>query len=134
MCRPGWALALVAAQRLTEFARLRRVRDRIDREYAQPLNVEALASGVDMAAGELSRRFEAAYGTSPYGYLTALRVQRAVRLLHHGGLGAEEVGRVVGCASDGVFRGRFTELVGVPPRAAQPVRIREAPTTAPVLA
>lgn len=77
MCRPAWARARTAAMRLHELARLRRVRDRIDREYARPLDVLALAREAGMAAGELSRRFRLAYGTSPYGYLTERRAERA---------------------------------------------------------
>ena len=77
MCHPAWARARIAAQRLSDFARLRRVRDRIDREYAQPLDVEALARDADMAAGQLSRQFRLAYGASPYAYLKARRIERA---------------------------------------------------------
>lgn len=77
MCNPAWGRALTQAQRLKDFARLRRVRDRIDREYAQPLDVEALARGAGMAAGELSSRFRLAYGDSPHGYLMARRTERA---------------------------------------------------------
>lgn len=79
MCQSEWRRARVQAQRLAEFARLRRVRDRIDREYAQPLNVEALARDANMPAGQLSRQFRAAYGQSPYAYLTARRIERAAR-------------------------------------------------------
>src|SRR3954470_154629 len=70
-----------ASQHLRDLARLRRVRDRIDREYAQPLDVEALARGVHMSAGHLSREFRAAYGESPYGYLMTRRIERAMALL-----------------------------------------------------
>jgi len=69
------------AQRLRDLALLRRVRDRIDREYAQPLDVEALARGVHMSAGHLSRQFRAAYGESPYSYLMTRRIERAMTLL-----------------------------------------------------
>jgi predicted enzyme related to lactoylglutathione lyase/AraC-like DNA-binding protein len=64
---------VVIPQRLRHLARLRRVRDRIDREYAQPLDVEALARGAHMSAGHLSREFRAAYGESPYCYLMTRR-------------------------------------------------------------
>lgn len=76
MCHPSWARARLAAQRLDEFARLRRVRDWIDREYAQPLDIEALARGAGMSAAQLTRRFRLAYGVCPYGYQTARRLQR----------------------------------------------------------
>jgi AraC-like DNA-binding protein len=142
-----------AAQRLSDLALLRRVRDRIDREYAKPLNVEALARGVNMSAGHLSRQFKLAYGEAPYGYLMTRRIERAMALLRRGDLSVTEVCFTVGCSSLGTFSTRFTELVGVPPsvyrdRAAQatagmppcvakqvtrPVRNREAPVADPHL-
>jgi AraC-like DNA-binding protein len=104
-----------ATQRLRDLARLRRVRDRIDRDYAQPLDVEALARGVHMSAGHLSREFRLAYGESPYGYLMTRRIERAMALLRRGDLSITEVCVAVGCASLGTFSTRFTELVGMPP-------------------
>ncbi|MFD3872636.1 helix-turn-helix transcriptional regulator [Streptomyces sp. NPDC058623] len=117
MCKPEWRRARVEAQRLADLARLRRVRDRIDREYAQPLDVEALARDVSMSAGHLSRQFRAAYGESPYAYLMTRRIERATALLRRGDLSATEVCFEVGCASLGTFTTRFTELVGMPPGA-----------------
>ena len=134
---------------LADLARLRRVRDRIDREYAQPLDVEALARGAHMSAGHLSRQFKLAYGESPYSYLMTRRIERAMALLRRGDLSVTEVCFEVGCASLGTFSTRFTELVGMPPstyrqQAAQatagmapcvakqvtrPIRNREAPVT-----
>jgi AraC-like DNA-binding protein len=102
-------------QRLRELTLMRRVRDRIDREYAQPLDVEALARGVHMSAGHLSRRFKAAFGESPYGYLMTRRVERAMALLRRGDLSVTQVCFAVGCSSLGTFSTRFAELVGVPP-------------------
>ncbi|MEU8342691.1 helix-turn-helix transcriptional regulator [Spirillospora sp. NPDC048832] len=115
------------AQRLRDLARLRRVRDRIDREYARPLDVEALARGAHMSAGHLSRQFRLAYGESPYGYLMTRRIERAMALLRRGDLSVTEVCFAVGCSSLGTFSTRFTELVGMPPsayrrRAAAPAR------------
>src|ERR687897_3177923 len=104
-----------AAQHLTDLVLLRRVRDRIDREYAQPLDVEALARGVYMSAGHLSRQFRRAYGESPYSYLMTRRIERAVALLRRGELSVTEVCFEVGCSSLGTFSTRFSELVGVPP-------------------
>ena len=101
--------------RLRDLARLRRVRDRIDREYAQPLDVEALARGVHMSAGHLSREFKQAYGEAPYGHLMTRRIERAMALLRRGDLSVTEVCFAVGCSSLGTFSTRFTELVGVPP-------------------
>jgi AraC-like DNA-binding protein len=106
-----------SAQHLRDLAVLRRVRDRIDREYAQPLDVEALARGANMSAGHLSRRFRLAYGESPYGYLMTRRIERAMALLRRGDLSVTEVCFEVGCSSLGTFSTRFTELVGVPPSA-----------------
>ncbi|MGY1709930.1 helix-turn-helix transcriptional regulator [Geodermatophilus sp. SYSU D00758] len=143
-----------AAQHLRDLARLRRVRDRIDREYARPLDVGALARGVHMSAGHLSRRFRLAYGEPPYAYLMTRRVERAMTLLRRGDLSVTEVCFAVGCSSLGTFSTRFTELVGMPPstyrrRAARataglpscvarqvtrPVRNREARVAEPSLA
>jgi len=139
------------AQHLDDLVRLRQVRDRIDREYAQPLDVEALARGAHMSAGHLSRQFRLAYGESPYSYLMTRRIERAMALLRRGDLSVTEVCFAVGCSSLGTFSTRFTELVGMPPSAYQreaageaagmapcvakrvtrPVRNREAPARAP---
>ena len=136
-----------AAQHLRDLALLRRVRDRMDREYARPLDVEALARGVNMSAGHLSREFKRAYGESPYAYLMTRRIERAMALLRRGDLSVTEVCFEVGCSSLGTFSTRFTELVGVPPsvyrreatrstagmpscvarQVTRPVRNREAP-------
>ncbi|MFI8350513.1 helix-turn-helix transcriptional regulator [Streptomyces sp. NPDC085596] len=102
-------------RRLRELRLLRRVRDRIDREYARPLDVEALARGVNMSAGHLSRQFRAAYGESPYSYLMTRRIERAMALLRRGDLSVTEVCFEVGCSSLGTFSTRFSELVGMPP-------------------
>ncbi|WP_435875795.1 helix-turn-helix transcriptional regulator [Nonomuraea wenchangensis] len=141
-------------QRLRTLALLRRVRDRIDREYAQPLDVEALARGVNMSSGHLSREFRRAYGESPYSYLMTRRIERAMALLRRGDLTVTEVCFEVGCSSLGTFSTRFAELVGVPPstyrrqaaeategmpscvakQVTRPVRNREAPAAEPPLA
>jgi AraC-like DNA-binding protein len=140
-----------AAQHLRDLARLRRVRDRIDRDYAQPLDVETLAREAGMSAGHLSRQFRIAYGEPPYAYLMTRRIERAMALLRRGDLSVTEVCFTVGCGSLGTFTTRFTELVGVPPgvyrrqdanttegipscvarqvtRPMRPIRNREAPT------
>ena len=134
-------------QHLRDLAILRRVRDRIDREYAKPLDVEALARDAHMSAGHLSRQFKLAYGESPYSYLMTRRIERAMALLRRGDLSVTEVCFEVGCASLGTFSTRFTELVEMPPGAyrreqaratagmpscvakqvTKPVRNREAP-------
>jgi AraC-like DNA-binding protein len=102
---------------LRDLALLRRVKDRIDREYAQPLDVEALARGAHMSAGHLSRTFKAAYGESPYSYLMTRRIERAMALLRRGELSVTDVCFAVGFSSLGTFSTRFTELVGMPPSA-----------------
>ncbi|MEU9336934.1 helix-turn-helix transcriptional regulator [Streptomyces sp. NPDC048290] len=137
-------------QSLRDLARLRSVKDRIDREYARPLDVEALARGAHMSAGHLSRAFRRAYGESPYSYLMTRRIERAMALLRRGDLSVTEVCFTVGCSSLGTFSTRFTELVGVPPsvyrrraesvtqgipscvakQVTRPVRNREAPVPA----
>src|SRR5262245_8808382 len=142
------------AQHLDDLALLRRVRDRMDREYAQPLDVEALARGVNMSAGHLSRQFRLAYGESPYSFLMTRRIERAMALLRRGDLSVTDVCFEVGCSSLGTFSTRFTELVGVSPSAyrkdpttatagmpacvakqvTRPIRNREAPGTAPHVA
>jgi AraC-like DNA-binding protein len=143
-----------ATQHLRDLARLRGVRDRIDRDYAEPLDVDALARGAHMSAGHLSRRFRLAYGESPYGYLMTRRIERAMALLRRGDLSVTEVCFAVGCSSLGTFSSRFTDLVGVPPstyrrheagatagmpscvakQVTRPVRNREAPVTGSHLA
>jgi AraC-like DNA-binding protein len=142
-----------ATQHLRDLARLRRVRDRIDREYAQPLDVEALARDAHMSAGHLSRQFRLAFGESPYSYLMTRRIERAMALLRRGDLSVTEICLEVGCSSLGTFSTRFTELVGVPPstyrrdeagatagmppcvarQVTRPVRNREASVPAPQL-
>ena len=107
--------APAAEQHLRDLALLRRVRDRIDREYAQPLDVEALARDAHMSAGHFSRQFRRAYGESPYSYLMTRRIERAMALLRRGELSVTEVCFEVGCSSLGTFSTRFTELVGVSP-------------------
>src|SRR5690349_18367483 len=89
----------------------------MDREYAQPLDVEALARGVNMSAGHLSRQFRLAYGEPPYTYLMTRRIERAMALLRRGDLSVTEVCFAVGCQSLGTFSTRFAELVGVSPSA-----------------
>ncbi|HEY3907121.1 MAG TPA: helix-turn-helix transcriptional regulator [Streptosporangiaceae bacterium] len=102
---------------LRELVLMRRVRDRIDRDYTQPLDVEALATGVHLSAGHLSRRFRAVYGESPYSYLMTRRIERAMNLLRRSDLTVTDVCFAVGCSSLGTFSTRFSELVGMSPSA-----------------
>ena len=141
------------SQHLRDLAQLRRVRDRIDREYAQPLDVEALARGAAMSAGHLSRQFKLAFGESPYSYLMTRRIERAMALLRRGDMSVTDVCFEVGCSSLGTFSTRFTELTGMSPstyrrqqaqatagmpscvarQVTRPIRNREAPTPEPSL-
>ena len=123
-----------AGQHLSDLVWLRRVRDRMDREYAQPLDVEALAQGAHMSAGHLSRQFRLAYGESPYSYLMTRRIERAMALLRRGDLSVTEVCFEVGCSSLGTFSSRFTELVGVPPSTYRRDAAGEAAGIPPCLA
>ena len=123
-----------AAEHLRDLERLRRVRDRIDRDYAKPLDVEALAHGAYMSAGHFSRQFRLAYGESPYGYLMTRRIERAMALLRRGDLSVTEVCFAVGCSSLGTFSTRFTELVGVPPSTYRRSAARTTAGMAPCVA
>jgi AraC-like DNA-binding protein len=94
---------------------LRRARDRIDRDYAKPLDVPALARTALMSTGHFARSFRAAFGETPYSYLMTRRIERAKALLRRGDLSVTEVCLAVGCTSLGSFSSRFTELVGESP-------------------
>lgn len=146
-------MAVDETGRLRDIVVMRRVRDRIDREFAQPLNLEELARGAHMSAGHLSREFRRIYGESPYSYLMTRRIERAMTLLRRGDLSVTEVCFAVGSSSLGTFSTRFTELVGVPPsvyrrdhsqagadippclarQVMRPVRNQEAPLLKPGL-
>ena len=97
--------------------RLRRAKDRMDREFDQPLDVPALASSAAMSAGHFSRSFKAAFGESPYSYLMTRRIERAKALLRRGDISVTDACFAVGCTSLGSFSSRFTELVGESPSA-----------------
>src|SRR6188768_991219 len=101
----------------------------MDRDYAKPLDVPALARAALMSTGHFARSFRAAYGETPYGYLMTRRIERAKALLRRGDLPVTEVCVEVGCTSLGSFSARFTELVGEPPSA---YRCRDHTAAAPV--
>jgi transcriptional regulator GlxA family with amidase domain len=135
---------------IADLVRLRKARDKMDREHAQPLDVPALARTALMSPGHFSRSFRAAFGETPYSYLMTRRIERAKALLRRGDLSVTDVCFAVGCSSLGSFSARFTELVGETPSAyrarshelgagvpacyakiyTRPVRIREASTPA----
>jgi AraC-like DNA-binding protein len=140
---------MVRAVDRADLVRLRRARDQMDREYASPLDVEALARTALMSSGHFSRSFRDAYGETPYSYLMTRRIERAMMLLRRGDLSVTDVCFEVGCSSLGTFSTRFTELVGESPSAyrardhswmeplpaclvrvaLRPIRIREAATS-----
>jgi transcriptional regulator GlxA family with amidase domain len=107
----------VTPEKLADLARLRRARDLMDREYASPLDVAALARTALMSTAHFSRQFRDAYGETPYAYLMTRRIERAKALLRRGDLSVTEVCLAVGCTSLGSFSARFTELVGETPTA-----------------
>lgn len=104
-------------EELANLAHLRRARDLMDREYARPLEVAALARAALMSTAHFSRQFRATYGETPYSYLMTRRIERAKALLRRGDLSVTEVCMAVGCASLGSFSARFTQLVGETPTA-----------------
>ncbi|MFI0975637.1 helix-turn-helix transcriptional regulator [Streptomyces sp. NPDC021093] len=115
---------------LEDLVRLRRARDRMDRDYAQPLDVPALARDALMSAGHFSRSFRTAFGETPYSYLMTRRIERAKALLRRGDLSVTDVCFAVGCTSLGSFSSRFTELVGESPSAYR-ARSHEAGAAVP---
>jgi AraC-like DNA-binding protein len=137
-----------------DLVRLRRARDRMDRDYARPLDVPALAREALMSPGHFSRSFRSAFGETPYSYLMTRRIERAKALLRRGDLSVTDVCMAVGCSSLGSFSSRFTELVGETPSAyrarnhadlstlpacvakvvTRPVRNKEGHPTGPVVA
>lgn len=102
---------------LEELRLLRQARDRMDREYAQPLDVPALARTALMSPAHFSRRFRAAYSETPYSYLMTRRIERAKTLFRNTDMSVTEVCMAVGCTSLGSFSAKFTELVGETPSA-----------------
>jgi AraC-like DNA-binding protein len=107
----------MCAMDLDELRLLRRARDRMDREYAQPLDVAALARTALMSTAHFSRRFREAYGETPYSYLMTRRVERATALLRRGDMSVTDACFAVGCTSLGSFSARFTQVVGETPSA-----------------
>jgi AraC-like DNA-binding protein len=119
----------VTAEEQTTLACLRRARDWIDREYAQPLDVPAMARQALMSPSHFSRQFRAAYGETPYGYLMTRRVERSMALLR-AGMSVTDACMAVGCTSLGSFSSRFTLLVGQTPSAYRS-QVHDAVTAMP---
>ncbi len=108
---------MVTPEELENLAHLRRARDLMDREYARPLDVAALARAALMSTAHFSRQFREAYGETPYAYLMTRRIERAKALLRRGDMSVTDACMAVGCSSLGSFSTRFTELVGETPTA-----------------
>jgi len=111
---PSRTVVAVTPEELADLAHLRRARDRIDRDYAQPLDVPAMARAALMSPAHFSRKFRAAYGETPYSYLMTRRIERAKALLRQG-MSVTDTCVAVGCTSLGSFSSRFTEIVGETP-------------------
>ena len=115
---------------LDELRRLRRARDRMDREYAEPLDVAALARTALMSPAHFARRFRDVYSETPYSYLMTRRIERAAALLRRGDVSVTDACFAVGCSSLGSFSARFTQIVGETPsayRAAGHEELRPVP-------
>src|SRR5438309_11909490 len=114
---------------IRDVVRLRKAKDRMDREFDRPLDVPAIARSAAMSTGHFSRQFRAAYGETPYSYLMTRRIERAKALLRRGDVSVTDVCFAVGCTSLGSFSTRFTELVGESPSS---YRARDHAATARV--
>ena len=101
-------------EQMADLVHLRRARDLMDREYAEPLDVPAMARAALMSPAHFSRTFRAAYGETPYSYLMTRRIERAKALLRQG-MSVTDTCVAVGCTSLGSFSSRFTEIVGETP-------------------
>ena len=115
--RPADQAAIVGRmtpEQLADLVQLRRARDLMDREYARPLDVPAMARAALMSPAHFSRKFRAAYGETPYSYLMTRRIERAQALLRDGNT-VTDTCIAVGCTSLGSFSSRFTEIVGMTP-------------------
>src|SRR3954463_13331074 len=102
---------------LSDLVRLRKAKDRMDREFDRPLDVPALARSAAMSTGHFSRSFKAAFGESPYSYLMTRRIERAKTLLRRGDMTVTDACFAVGCTSLGSFSARFTQGIGETPSA-----------------
>lgn len=121
---------MLASMDRDDLVRLRRVRDTIDRDYAEPLDITRLAREAHMSVSHFQRSFKEAFGETPYAWLMTRRVERAMTLLRLRGLSVTEVCVAVGCTSLGSFSARFTELVGETPsayRARDHAELRDVP-------
>ena len=116
-----------------DLVHLRRARDLMDREYARPLDVPAMARAAHASPAHFARQFRRAYGETPYAYLMTRRIERAKALLRGADLSVTEVSLAVGCQSLGTFSARFREIVGMTPRQYR-ARVRDVPGMPPCAA
>jgi AraC-like DNA-binding protein len=101
-------------EEMADLVHLRQARDFMDREYAEPLDVPAMARAAFMSPSHFARKFRATYGETPYAYLMTRRIERAKALLRQG-MSVTDTCLAVGCTSLGSFSSRFTEIVGETP-------------------
>src|SRR5258708_39398467 len=99
---------------IRDIVRLRKAKDRMDREFDQPLDVPALARAAAMSTGHFSPSFKAAFGEGPYSYLMTRRIERAKALLRRSDMSVTDACYAAGCTSRGSLTSRFTELVRAP--------------------
>ena len=97
--------------------RMLRARDTMDRAFAQPLDVPALARLTHLSPAHFSRQFRATFGETPHRYLQRRRVERAMELLRETNLPVTEICFDVGFNSLGTFTRTFREIVGQPASA-----------------
>lgn len=96
---------------------MRRARDLMDRDFAEPLDLSAMAREAGYSRFHFAREFARVYGETPRAYLTRRRIERAKTLLRSANLSVTEVCFLVGFESLGSFSSRFRELVGESPTA-----------------
>jgi AraC-like DNA-binding protein len=97
--------------------RMLRARDTMDRAFARPLDVPALARLAHVSSAHFSRQFRATFGEPPHHYLQRRRVERAMELLRETDRSVTEICFDVGFGSLGTFSRTFREVVGEPPSA-----------------
>jgi AraC-like DNA-binding protein len=95
--------------------RMLRARDTMDRAFARPLDVPALARVAHVSPAHFSRQFRATFGETPHRYLQRRRVERAMELLRETDRPISEICLDVGWGSLGTFSRTFRGIVGEPP-------------------
>jgi AraC-like DNA-binding protein len=108
--------------------RLLRARDAMDRAYAEPLDVRAVAAVAHISEAHFSRSFRAVFGETPHRYLQRRRVERSMFLLRETDRSVTDICFDVGFTSRGTFSRTFREIVGEPP---SDYRVGHEPMVAP---